>query len=225
MSAHYGYFMTRILLLAAALSGLLAGPAAAEKQIYNVTLGRRPLGSLQFEGQGSNATLRLSLDNTPFGLDDGTFEAVTQAKGNEVDYLGTSRGSETRDIAIVRKADTVTAVTITPHSEMTEMTDARKVPPGVISPTEFFAKLANSKTCPSPMAMYDGRRVIQMATTAKKQNDDTVICDMSYKVAMGPGYVFPFYFKSFDVQLAYTARKLATFAMSAGGFTVRLIRQ
>ncbi|MAQ36944.1 MAG: hypothetical protein CMO21_06890 [Thioclava sp.] len=221
----YGFFMTRILLLVATFSGLLAGPAAAEKQIYKVTLGHRSLGMLQFEGQGSNAKLLLSLDNTPFGLDDGTFEAVTQAKGHEVDYLGTSRGSETRDIAIVRDADTVTAVKITPRSEMTEMTDAGKVPAGVISPTEFFAKLANGETCPSPMAMYDGRRVVQMATTAKKQNDDTVICDISYRVVLGPGYVWPFYFKSFDVHAAYDARKLATFSMSGGGFTVRLTRQ
>jgi hypothetical protein len=217
--------MTRSLLLVAALSGLMAGPAMAEKQIYTVSLGQRPLGTLQFEGQGRNETLLMSLDNTPFGLENGTFEAMTQAKGDEVDYFGTSRGSETRDIAIVRKANVVTGVTVTPRSEMTEMTDPGKVPIGVISPTEFFAALANGETCPSPMALYDGRRVVQMATTAMKQDGDSVICDMSYRVAMGPGYVSPFHFKSFGVELAYTARKLARFSMSGGGFKVNLIRQ
>jgi hypothetical protein len=32
----------------------------AEKQIYTMSLGRRPLGTLQFEGQGGNETLLIA---------------------------------------------------------------------------------------------------------------------------------------------------------------------
>ncbi len=217
--------MTRSVLLVAALSSLLAGPTMAEKQTYMMMLGNRQLGTLVFDGNGSNSALLSTMDNTPLGVANGTFEAVTRAKDDEVDYFGKSRGSKTRDIAVIRKANTVTAVTVTPQKEMTEMTDAGKVPAGVISPTEVFAALANGGTCPSPMAMYDGRRVVQMATTAMKQDGDTVTCDMSYRVVMGPGHLSPFHFKSFGMQIAYTAHKLARVTMSAGGFNVNLIRQ
>lgn len=217
--------MARYLLLVAVFSGLWAGQTMADTQRYKVLLGHRELGTLQFDGKGSNATLLMTIDNTPFGLEDGTFEAVTRAKNGAVNYLGKSRGSDPRTIEIIRKADIVTAVTVTPQSEMTEMSDARKVPAGVISPTEFFETLANGGTCPSPIAMYDGRRVIQMATTSTTENGDSVICDMSYRIIAGPGYIAPLYIKSLSVQLSYAARRLTRFSISGGGFVVNLIRQ
>ena len=217
-------FMIRPLLLAA-ISALLATPAMAENQTYTVSLGQRQLGTLQFDGRNSNETLLLSLNNAPLGIKNGTFEAVTRANGGAVDYLGKNRGSETRDIAIIRKANSVTSVTVTPQSEMTEMTDAAKVPAGVVFPPEIFAALANATSCPSPLAMYDGRRVVQLTTTEAKQDGASVTCEMSYRVVMGPGYVSPFHFKSFGMQLTYTARKLASLTMSGGGLKVNLIRQ
>ena len=217
--------MRRTLFFAAAFSGLLADAALADKQFYSVSLGRRDLGTLQFDGQGGNATLLLSLKNTPFGASDGTFEAVARTNGDTLRYLGKSRGSETRDIEIVRTGKTMTDVTITPESEMTEMSEADNVPVGVIVPTEFFARVALGETCPTPMAMYDGRRVVQMTTTAAVRDGDVEVCEMSYLVVMGPGYVSPLNFKSFDLRLVYTARTLTEFAMSGGGFKVSLKRQ
>ena len=217
--------MTRHFLYAAAALGLLAGPALAERQSYAMMLGPRQLGTLVFDGAGQNAALLSTIDNTPLGVADGTFEAVTRTKDGEVDYIGQSRGGKTRDIAVTRQADTVTKVIVTPAKEMTDMTDAAKVPAGVVSPTEVFATLANGGTCPSPMTMYDGRRVVQMATTAMAQEGDTVTCDMSYRVTMGPGHLSPFRFKSFGMQVAYSAGALARITMSAGGFDVNLIRQ
>lgn len=217
--------MIKPLLASFLISLALGSPVVAESQTYAMMLGGRQLGTLVFDGAGENAALLSTMDNTPLGVADGTFEAVTRAKGNEVDYLGKSRGSKTRDIAVTRQAHTVTAVTVTPEKEMTELTDITKVPSGVISPTEVFAALANGGTCPTPMAMYDGRRVVQMATTAMKQEGDTVTCDMSYHVVMGPGHLSPFHFKSFGMQVAYAAGALARVTMSAGGFDVNLIRQ
>jgi len=217
--------MIRLLLPVAALFAMLAGPTFAENQTYTVSLGARQLGTLQFNGQSRNAAFLLSLNNAPFGIKNGTFNAVTRLKGDEVDYLGTNRGSETRDIAIVRKANQATSVTVTPSSEMTDMSVAAKVPAGVVFPPELFASLANAETCPSPRAMYDGRRVVQIATQAVKQDGASVLCDMSYRVVMGPGYVSPFYLKSFGMELVYTARALAKASISGGGFKVHLTRQ
>lgn len=217
--------MTRSLFLVAVLTGILAGPALAEKQSYKMMLGNRQLGTLVFNGHGSNAALLSTMDHTPLGVANGTFEAVTRSKGGQVDYLGTSRGSKTREISFIRKGSTVEAVTVTPEDEKTDLSDTGKVPPGVISPTEVFASLANSGTCPSPMTMYDGRRVVKLATTGVQKEGNTVTCDMSYRVVMGPGHLSPFHFKSFGMQAVYSGQGLAAVTMSAGGFDVNLIRQ
>ncbi len=114
---------------------------------------------------------------------------------------------------------------ITPTSEMTQLSEAKAVPAGVLFPPELFAALANAKSCPSPLALYDGRRVVQIATQAVSQDGASVLCDMSYRVVMGPGYVSPFYLKSFGMDLVYTAGKLAKASLSGGGFKVHLTRQ
>jgi len=217
--------MLRILFSITAFLALIAGPTWAEPQNYAVSLGGRQLGTLQFNGQSRNAAFLLTLNNAPFGIKNGTFNAVTETEGDTTDYLGTNRGSETRDIAITRRTDQVASVTIAPASEMTEMSDAGMVPAGIVFPPELFAALAEAETCPSPLAVYDGRRVVQIATEAVKQEGETVVCDMSYRVVMGPGYVSPFYLKSFGMQLMYTDRKLARASMSGGGFKVHLTRQ
>ena len=48
---------------------------------------------------------------------------------------------------------------------------------------------------------------------------------MSYNVVMGPGHLSPFRFKSFGMQIVYTARKLDTVTITAGGFNVNMVRQ
>ncbi|MEQ5826017.1 hypothetical protein J3456_01460 [Sulfitobacter sp. NFXS29] len=194
--------MRRFLSALAVLFALTGGPAWADPQTYAVALGGRQLGTLQFNGQSRNAAFLLSLNNAPFGIKNGSFNAVTQSNGNTASYLGANRGSETRDIAIDRTAGRVTSVAITPSSEMTEISDAKAVPPGVLFPPELFAALATGNSCPSPLALYDGRRVV-----------------------MGPGYVSPFYLKSFGMALVYTAGTLTKASLSGGGFKVHLIRQ
>lgn len=217
--------MIRSILLSALLSGLCAGSAMAEQQSLMIMLGNRQIGTLTFEQNANSSRLVSTMDNTPLGVANGTFEAVTQSNGNSVSYQGISRGSRTRDISFVREADTVTAVAVEPASEMTEMTDATKVPAGVLSPNEFLAALISNGTCPSPMTVYDGRRVVQIGTKAMTQNGARVNCDLAYAVILGPGHLSPFRFKTIDFKVTYSARELARIAVSAGGFTVNLIRE
>jgi hypothetical protein len=216
--------MIRLLLLGALLSGLFAGPTLAQQQSYKIMLGGRQLGTLTFDTTAGTSRLLSTMDNTPLGVADGTFEGVSQASGNQIAYQARSRGSRVRDIAFSRQANTVTSVSVTPASEMTDLTNTAKVPAGVISPTEAFAALVNQRTCPSPMTIYDGRRVVQIGTTAMSQQDATVNCDLAYGVLLGPGHLSPFRFKSIDFKIAYTAGELARIVISAGGFSVNLIR-
>ena len=217
--------MTRLSLVAAAVLALLPGPAPAEMQTYSMTLGARQIGTLVFESAGRNARLLSRMDNTPLGVADGSFEAVTRAQGSQVVYFGKSRGSKVRDISVTWQAQMVTAVAVTPTREETVMTNAEKVPVGVISPTEGFAVLATGNSCPQPMMVYDGRRVVLMATTSAAQDGDLVTCEMSYRVIMGPGHLSPFRFKSFGMQVVYASGALERITMSAGGFDVNLIRK
>ncbi len=216
--------MTRLPLFAALLF-LVTGPALAQSQSYAMTLGNRQLGTLTFDGSGQNVHLLSSLDNTPLGVADGTFEATTKTEGEAVAYKGINRGSKTRDIAIARQNGAVREVSVAPTNEMTDMSDASKVPVGTLTTAEVFGALANGTTCPNPMAMYDGRRVAQLTTTAMVQTGDTVTCEMSYRVIMGKGHLSPFNFKSFSMQAIYTTGALTQVTVSAGGFNVNLIRQ
>ncbi|MFG6575899.1 hypothetical protein ACGYK6_08390 [Sulfitobacter sp. 1A15333] len=166
--------MRRILSALALLLAFTAGPVWAEPQTYAVALGGRQLGTLQFNGQSRNAAFLLSLDNAPFGIKNGSFKAATQSRGTAVSYLGSNRGSETRDIAIDRAAGQVTSVAITPASEMTKMSEAGAVPAGVLFPPELFAALATGKSCPAPLSLYDGRRVVQIATQSSREEGASV---------------------------------------------------
>lgn len=217
--------MIRLLVIAAPVLVFLSGPALAEKQTYTMSLGARQIGTLVFDGAGRNARLVSTMDNTPLGVADGTFEATTRGTGSKVAYLSKNRGSKVRDIAVTRQGQKVTAVSVTPAKEKTDMTDPAKVPDGVISPTEVFARLATGTHCPQPMAIYDGRRVVQMATASIATDDGAVVtCDMSYRVVMGPGHLSPFRFKSLGMQVVYAAGVLDRVTMSAGGFDVTLTR-
>ncbi|MCF7698708.1 hypothetical protein [Loktanella sp. M215] len=211
--------------LIAALATLLAGPALAAQQNFAMMLGNRQLGTLAFDGSGKDVHLLSRLDNTPLGVADGTFEAVTRAKGDTIEYLGVNRGSKTRDIAVTREGTQVTAVTVTPADEMTVLSDISKVPAGTLTTAEAFGVLANGKTCPNPLTMYDGRRVVQMATTAMDTTGETVTCDMSYRVIAGKGHLSPFNFKSLSMTAIYQAGALAQITVSAGGFNLNLVRR
>lgn len=216
--------MTRLPLILA-LAVLSAGPAFAQAQSYAMMLGNRQLGTLVFDDSGSRVHLLSRLDNTPLGVADGTFEATTQITGDAVEYVGQNRGSKTRDIAITRQGPAVGTVTITPSGDATDMSDPAKVPAGTLTTAEVFGVLAHGKTCPNPMTMYDGRRVVAMATTAMDTTGDTVTCTMSYRVVAGKGHLSPFNFKSLAMQAIYQAGALSRVTVSAGGFDVNLVRQ
>jgi hypothetical protein len=216
--------MRRTLILCFAIATQTA-PAQAEPQSYAMRLAGRQIGTLVYDGEGANASLRSTMDNTPLGVADGTFDAVTRQRGRGIAYQGRSQGNKTRDIAVTWQSGRVTDVTITPEKEATELSDPALVPAGTLSPTEVFGALAHATTCPGAMAMYDGRRVINMGTSSRSRQGDIETCEMFYRVTLGPGHLSPFRFKSFGMQTVYTRQRLSWLTLSAGGFDFDLIRQ
>ncbi|WP_152465444.1 hypothetical protein [Sulfitobacter sp. THAF37] len=217
--------MTRFSILAPVLACLLCGPALAEKLTYAMALGSRQIGSVSYDGGPRAGRLLAVMDNTPLGVADGSFEAVTRAQAGTVIYESRSRGSKQREIVVKRAGGRVTEVTVIPPDEATDLSDVAQVPRGVMSLTEAFAAMALGRDCPDPMTVYDGRRVVRIATAARSDSGSEVSCKMSYRVVQGPGHLSPFRFRSLGMELTYATSALQRITFSAGGFDVTLTRQ
>ncbi|APE44377.1 hypothetical protein BOO69_13900 [Sulfitobacter alexandrii] len=217
--------MTRLATVAALVLAVTTQPALAGTLSFGMSLGARQLGTVSYDGGRRAGRLLAVMDNTPLGVADGSFEAVTRADAGTVSYESRSRGSKQRDIAVTRAAGRVTAVTVTPADEATALSDPARVPRGAISLTEAFAAIALGVDCPKPMAVHDGRRVVRIATAQRAETAEGIACIMSYRVVAGPGHLSPFRFKSLGMRLDYGGGGLQRITLSAGGFDVTLTRQ
>ncbi|KQI70124.1 hypothetical protein AN189_01640 [Loktanella sp. 3ANDIMAR09] len=201
-----------------------ATPTIAET--YAMMLGNRQIGTLETNG----ASLQSTLNNTPLGVADGTFQAsVTRVQlpdGSIAEqYLGVNRGGKTRDISVIRQNGRVADVTVVPANDATDLSAPDTVPADVLFPSELFARLERAGGCPAPLQMYDGRRLVAISTASTATENGQTVCDMDYRVAAGKGHLSPFNFKSLNMQLAYADGALARVTVSAGGFDVSMLRQ
>ncbi|MFN3661419.1 hypothetical protein [Yoonia sp.] len=203
---------------------VFAGSAIkAEVKHYDLMLGQRQLGGLGFD----TVTLDLvsDLDNTPLGVADGHFTAQTRpartAEGNAVThYLAQSAE---RQISVVVSAGQVISTNVTPMHEATAASAPEAVPAGTIVLNEGFAKIAMADTCPAPFTMYDGRRVMQIATLSQSADAAGTLCDMDYHVIAGPGHLSPFRFTRLNMALLYREGVLRLITVRAGGFELRMV--
>ncbi|MBS1302408.1 hypothetical protein [Loktanella sp. SALINAS62] len=203
---------------------MAAQPVIADN--YAMMLGSRQIGTLVTNGDALTSTL----DNTPLGVADGTFQAsvnpVELPDGTLADqFLGINRGGKTRDISVIRQDGRAVDVTVVPANDATDLSKPEAVPAGVLFPSELFSRLERTGGCPGAMTMYDGRRVVSIATASSAVVDGVTVCTMDYRVTAGKGHLSPFNFKSLNMQLAYAGGALARVTVSAGGFDVSMVRQ
>ena len=208
----------------AALALCVALPAQAET--YAIQLGSRQIGTLQTSGNALASTL----DNTPLGVANGTFEAGVSAVrlsdgSGAQQFLGRNRGGKVRDVSVIRQEGRVLDVTVSPAGDATDLSVPAAVPAGVLFPPEAMARLEAAGGCPAPVTMYDGRRVVSISTLSSTQANEETICEMSYRVTAGKGHLSPFNFRSLAMQLAYRDGALARITVSAGGFDVSMLRR
>lgn len=203
----------------------IGNAAQAEIQRYDLLLGQRQLGTLSFDTD--TLDLVSDLNNTPLGVADGYFSAQSgparTPEGISVtQYLSQSAK---RQISFVMDENNVLTTTISPTREATTLSEPEAVPAGVIPITEGFAAIAMASGCPTPFTMYDGRRVVQVATRAQSANITEILCEMDYRVTAGPGHLSPFRFRTLDMTLLYRDGILALITVSAGGFELQVVRQ
>ncbi len=203
----------------------LAAPAHAQN--FDVVLGNKTLGQMTFDPRGS---LRSTLDNTPLGVFNGTFQSTLQTSANGTEtFTGVSQSSrKSRKVVVEFTQGRTTGINITPDKERTALSDITRVPAGVIDPVTAVGKLIHAKGCPAPLHIYEGRRVIALLPQAAQQNGTQLVCPVSYNVIAGPGHLSPLRISSAKMTLTYAVsgkrQTLRQIALTAGIFTVSLNR-
>ncbi|WP_299025018.1 hypothetical protein [uncultured Sulfitobacter sp.] len=213
----------------AALCFILCAPPALA-QDFDVTLAGKPLGLLSFEAKGQRSTLRSTLNNTPLGVFNGTFVGVSKGSGRTARFTGDSKSSrKQRRVMIDITNGRATATNITPASEQTDLSDINQVPAGVLDPVEVISRLIRAEGCPEQMRLYDGRRVVALATTGQNRQEGSLTCALSYKVIAGPGHLSPLRISQAKIQLRYVttdnAQTLEQMKISSGIFSLSLDRR
>jgi len=199
--------MRAALLLLLALA--LPVPARADTEVFEMRLAGSTLGTLTFEASEAGSGWTTDLDNTPLGVADGLFAAtsvpVRTASGEAARrYRGeTATSRRSRVVEVLHAEGRVLSVSVTPDDEATEMSDAARVPPGVIDPVEAFERLLHADGCPAAFSIYDGRRVVAITPQASQEAGGRLTCDLSYEVALGPGHLSPLGIASLGVTLTY----------------------
>ncbi len=203
----------------------LATPASAQN--FDVLLGGKTLGLLSYDPRGS---LRSTLDNTPLGVFNGTFDGTVRASGNgTTTFTGISQSSrKSRKVVVEFAKGRATDINVTPDKERTELSEITRVPAGVIDPVTAIGKLIRAKGCPAPLRIYEGRRVIALLPQAAQQNGALLVCPVSYKVIAGPGHLSPLRISSAKMTLTYAvsgnSQTLQQIILSSGIFSVSLNR-
>lgn len=224
--AHDNNSMTMTRSLTAIIFCIIFNNAAhAEVQYFDLTLGQQKIGALSFDTE--TLEIVMDLNDTPFGIADGYFNAqsATARSSNgttETRYLSQSKK---RQISFVINDGKVSATAISPIREATPLSQPEAVPPGVIPLTEGFATIATATSCPNPITIYDGRRIVQIATQVQSIVLADIKCEMDYRVTAGPGHISPFRFRTLDMTLTYRDNVLALMAIKAGVFELRVVRQ
>jgi hypothetical protein len=212
-------------LIATITALVLASPLAA--QTFDVKLGGKTLGTLEYSEKGRDATLQSTLDSTPMGVFNGTFTGSSSAKGQ---FIGDSKSSRKQRIVTVDITQgRATGVEIIPANEMTDLSDASRVPAGVSDPVQIIGAFIGATGCPPSTRMYDGRRVVTLTPQAGKEDGASLTCPVSYKVVAGPGHLSPLGISNAKMELLYDmsgeAQTLKEIKVSSGVFRLKLLRR
>lgn len=213
---------------------LFSGAAEANAASFRVEFAGRTLGMVTYSdgdmGSDGGQSLRTNLNNTPFGLFDGTFQADSQPDGASrgatgIRYVSKSRSTrKARDISFLIDAGRAIETVVSPDSEETSLSAPEAVPAGVIDPVAAFGRFVRAGSCPERFKIYDGRRVDEVAPSGFEISNGMTRCAIKYTVIAGPGHLSPFHFTEFSMMAVYDAGKaLREIDMRTGMLGIRLI--
>ena len=231
-----GYLLNKLIaffLLPLVAVALIAPPAGA--QTYDLRLGDSFLGTLVYEEVSGATRIEATLSNTPFGLFNGTFEAVSRSVQTtsgkilrKYQSLGVS-SRKTREIAVLLDQEGVVETTVRPQSERTNLSNPGNVADNVIDPVSALGVMLSAAECPSDLRFYDGRRVILLSSLRSQMIDGELSCELTYNVIAGPGHLSPLYIRNMSLSLSYSRRAdtqvLSRMQLSAGLWSLNIVRR
>lgn len=202
------------------ISTLLAfSGCSALAQDFDLSFGGGKIGSLSV----SPNRVASNVSAAPMGVGNGTFEATVRSAGGQDTEYTSSSPKKGRVISVTYEGGRATETSVSPSGDMTDMSIASAVPSGVITPVAAINQLISARGCPTAMRFYDGRRVVSVGTTSQDRSDNTLQCNMAYRVTHGPGHLSPLFIKQAALQIEYDvsgSQKLIEMSISSGPFTL-----
>lgn len=204
---------------------LLAASVRAET--FSVSLGATSLGQLIYADAGDKSTIHSILGNTPLGVFNGSFTAISTGSTASSQFTAESRSSrKQRFVTVEIHNNQATRTSVAPAEELTGFSDVTRVPAGVMDPVRTMGQLLHAKGCPAPLQMYDGRRVVAMRSDRGTLADVTLTCTLQYKVIAGPGHLSPLGISSAKIELSYDtaggSQRLHQMRIKSGIFSLRV---
>lgn len=207
----------------------------AVAETFEVSLGGKKLGSLTYSRDENGEKLLSTLNNTPLGVFNGSFAALsvavqTTSGAQAQKYQSISKSSrKTREITLLIEAGRAVETVVLPESERTHLSDVKSVPRGVIDPVGGIGRLVAARSCPKKFTIYDGRRAIRLIPTGAKKSDNVLTCIIQYKVVAGPGHLSPLYISTVKMQVRYDLsgkqQRLSQIELGSGLFNLTLNRK
>ena len=200
------------------LSAIFALPTAlhAGSFGYHVTANGLNFGTLTVEtgGEGADYSVNVEAEATGF------LGAITRSHyvGNATgrfDPSGTpvpqhfhavsERIFKHRDTEITFTDGMPASVVLTPEKDRTEFTDPATVPDRRLDSLSFFRTLFVTRpgTCPADSALYDGRRLLNVAFAPPEARDGAIRCAGSYRIEKGPDHSLQKGIRAFTLVLVY----------------------
>jgi len=142
-------------------------------------------------------------------------------------YVKSDRVFRHRLTEITFKDARPVAVNLTPVKDHTTLTNPALVVDRRIDSLSGLFRLftANPNTCPGPLPLYDGRRLLSV--TLARTNDAPFICKGHYRIDRGPDHSIQKGQREFDLVFTYDPKGGAPRSVEviSGGSVVRLERQ
>ncbi len=208
-----------------AVALFMATPLAAQ-DAFQISLGGDRLGQLTHTLSGDTRDLGLLLDSTPFRVFDGSYSGRTVTSDGVARHSGRTRSSrKSRDLSLRTDTGQLREVSLLPEEERTALTALEAVTGTVLDPVSGFGRLLEAKACPDGLRIYDGRRVGLLSATGERREAGGVICEASYQVQQGPGYLEPLGISRLSLELSYDAAwRLEQVRARSGIFALTLAR-
>ena len=98
---------------------------------------------------------------------------------------------------------TLIDVTVSPPSEQTEFTNPELVNLKFVDPAYSLMSMLRAP-CKNSFIIYDGRRIAEIISIRSTSEFE---CRYRYKIKRGPGHLYPFNFKNFEIVILLTQKE------------------